>query len=113
MGEKMNQSNLRGVSLVFFILLLTMGFGCSSDKVFKSGITYTCDGGKSFVLDVYEQVDIAFLKIGDKRYYLPLVASESGKKYSDGSTTLSLKEQSVSVEIEGQPKFKNCLVKPE
>ena len=84
----MNQSNLRLMSLVLFILILTISFGCSSDKAFKSGITYSCDGGNSFMVELYEQVDIAFLKIPEKRFYLPRVASESGTKYSDGNVTL-------------------------
>ena len=107
----MNQSNWL-VSFILFSLILTTILGCSSDKAFKSGVTYTCDGGKSFVVEVYEQVDIAFLKIEEKRFYLPRVASESGKKYSDEGTTLWLKGQSASVEIEGRSAFKNCLVKP-
>ena len=59
-----------------------------------------------------QQVDIAFLKIEEKRFYLPRVASESGKKYSDGGTTLWLKGQSGSVETEGRSEFENCPVKP-
>jgi membrane-bound inhibitor of C-type lysozyme len=108
----MNQINLRFVCPALFFLILSIGFGCSSDKVFKSGTTYTCDGGKSFVLEVYEQVDIAFLKVGEKRYYLPRVASESGKKYGDGNTVLWLKGQSASFAPEGQTEFKNCAIKP-
>ena len=107
----MNQSNWL-VSFLLFNLIFTIVLGCSSDKAFKSGVTYTCDGGKSFVVEVYEQVDIAFLKIEEKRFYLPRVASESGKKYSDGGTTLWLKGQSASVETEGRSEFNNCTVKP-
>ena len=108
----MNQNNLRWMSLVSFILMLTIVLGCSSDKAFKSGVTYTCDEGKSLVLELYENVDIAFLTVPGKRYYLHRMPSASGVKYSDGNTTLWIKGQNASVEIEGQTEFKNCSVKP-
>jgi len=110
--KKMNQSNSRLVCLALFILILTTAFGCSSNKTFKSGITYTCDGGKSFVVELYENVDIAFLMISGKRFYLHRVPSESGTRYSDGDTMLWIKGQSAFVEIRGQTEFKNCSVKP-
>jgi membrane-bound inhibitor of C-type lysozyme len=108
----MNQGNPRWVSLALFILILTIVLGCSSGKAFKSGITYTCDEGKSIVVEVYEKVDIAFVKTNGKRFYLHRIASESGTKYSDGKTTLWIKGQTASVEIEGQTEFENCSVKP-
>ncbi len=108
----MNKSNPRWLSITLFILILTTAFGCSSNKAFKSGITYTCDEGKSFVLEFYEQVDIAFLMISKKRFYLHRIPSESGTKYIDGNMTLWIKGQSAFVEIDGQPEFKNCSVKP-
>ena len=108
----MNQNNSRLVCLALFVLVLTAAFGCSSDKAFKSGVTYTCDEGKSFVVEVYENVDIAFLMISGKRFYLHRVLSESGTRYSDGDTTLWIKGQSAFVEIRGQTEFKNCSVKP-
>jgi len=108
----MNQGNPRLVSLALFILILTIVLGCSSGKAFKSGVTYTCDGGKSFVLELYENVDIAFLIVPERRFYLHRMPSASGVKYSDGNTTLWLKGQNASVEIEGQSEFKNCSVKP-
>jgi dienelactone hydrolase len=66
------------VSFLLFDLILTTVLGCSSDKVFKPGVTYACDGGKSFVVEVYEQVDIAFVKIEKKRFsclLYPLIAA--------------------------------------
>ena len=108
----MNQSNLRWMSLVLFILMLTIVLGCSSGKAFKSGITYACDERKSFVLELYENVDIAFLAVPGKRFYLHRMPSASGVKYSDGKTTLWIKGQKASVEIEGQTEFKNCSVIP-
>ena len=110
--KKMNQNNSRLVCLALFVLVLTAAFGCSSDKAFKSGVTYTCDEGKSFVVEVYENVDIAFLMISGKRFYLHRMPSESGTRYSDGDTTLWIKGQSAFVEIRGQIEFKNCSVKP-
>ena len=92
--------------------MLTVVLGCSSNKAFKSGITYFCDEGKSFVVELYEQVDIAFLTISKKRFYLHRMPSESGTKYSDGNMTLWIIGQSAFVEIEGQTEFKNCSVKP-
>jgi len=108
----MNQNNLRRVCLALFILMLTIFLGCSSDKAFKPGITYACDEGKSFVLELYENVDIAFLTVSGKRFYLHRMPSASGVKYSDGNTTLWIKGQNASVEIEGQTEFKGCSVKP-
>jgi membrane-bound inhibitor of C-type lysozyme len=108
----MNQGNPRWVSLALFILILTIVLGCSSGKAFKSGVTYTCDGGKSFVLELYENVDIAFLTAPGKRFYLHRMPSASRVKYSDGKTTLWIKGQTASVEIEGQTEFENCSVKP-
>ena len=110
--KKMNQNNSRLVSLVLFVLILTIAFGCSSNKAFKSGIIYVCDEGKSFVVELYESVDIAFLTISGKRFYLYRIPSESGTKYSDGKTTLWIKGQNAFVEIDGQTEFKNCSVKP-
>jgi membrane-bound inhibitor of C-type lysozyme len=107
----MNQRNWL-VSFLLFGLLLTAVFGCSSDQAFKAGVAYTCNGGKSFVVEAYEEVDIAFLKVGEETFYLPGVASESGKKYSDGCTTLWLKGQDASVEPEGRSQFKNCTRNP-
>ena len=108
----MNQDNPRLVSLALFILILTIVLGCSSGKPFKSGVTYTCDEGKSFVLELYENVDIAFVKTNGKRFYLHRMPSASRVKYSDGKTTLWIKGQTASVEIEGQTEFENCSVKP-
>jgi membrane-bound inhibitor of C-type lysozyme len=108
----MNQNNSRLVYLALLVLMLSIALGCSSDKAFKSGITYTCDGGKSFVVELYEKVDIAFLKIDGKRFYLPRVPSASRTKYSEGNVTLWIEGEKASVEIEGQTEFKNCSVKP-
>ena len=111
-GKKMNQGKWL-VSFLILNLIFIIVLGCSSDKAFKTGVTYICDGGKSFEVEVFEQVDTAFLKIEEKRFYLPRVTSESGKKYSDGSITLWFKGEGASVEIEGRSEFKNCTVKPE
>jgi membrane-bound inhibitor of C-type lysozyme len=92
--------------------MLTIVFGCSSDKAFRSGVTYTCDEGKSFLLELYENVDIAFLTVPGKRCYLHRMPSASAVKYSDGNTTLWIKGQNASIKIEGQTEFKNCSVKP-
>jgi membrane-bound inhibitor of C-type lysozyme len=100
------------LGILAILLILTIVLGCSSDKAFKSGVTYTCDEGKSLVLEVYEIVDIAFLTVPGKRYYLHRMPSASGVKYSDGNTTLWIKGQNASVEIGGQTEFKNCSVKP-
>jgi membrane-bound inhibitor of C-type lysozyme len=108
----MNQNNSRLVYLALLVLMLSIALGCSSGKAFKSGITYTCDGGKSFVVELYEKVDIAFLKIDGKRFYLPRVPSASRTKYSEGNVTLWIEGEKASVEIEGKTEFKNCSVKP-
>jgi membrane-bound inhibitor of C-type lysozyme len=108
----MNQGNPRLVSLALFILILTIVLGCSSGKAFKSGVTYTCNGGKSFVLELYENVDIAFLMVPGRRFYMHRMPSASWVKYSDGNTTLWIKGQTASIEIEGQTEFENCSVKP-
>jgi len=108
----MNQNNFRLLCLALFILVATIVFGCSSDKAFKSGITYTCDEGKSFVVELYEKVDMAFLMIAGKRFYLPRVPSASRTKYSEGNVTLCIEGEKASVEIGGQTEFKNCSVKP-
>lgn len=108
----MNQGNPRLLSLALFILIPTIVLGCSSSKAFKSGITYACDEGKSFVLELYENVDIAFLTVPGKRFYLHRMPSASRVKYSDGNTTLWIKGQTASVEIEGRSEFENCSVKP-
>ncbi len=98
---------------VFSILMiLTIILGCSSNKAFKSGVTYTCDGGRSFVLELFENVDIAFLTAPGKRFYLHRMPSTVGVKYGDGSTTLWIRGQTASVETGGQPEFKNCSIKP-
>jgi membrane-bound inhibitor of C-type lysozyme len=110
--EKMNKCNSRSVCLALVLLVLTAGFGCSSNKAFKSGVIYTCDERKSFVVELYENVDIVFLTTPGKRFYLHRVPSASGTKYSDGNTTLWIKGQTASIEIEGQIEFKNCSVKP-
>jgi membrane-bound inhibitor of C-type lysozyme len=108
----MSQGNPRWVSLALLILIPTIVLGCSSGKAFKSGITYACDGGKSIVVKVYEKVDIAFVKTNGKRFYLHRMPSASWVKYSDGNTTLWIKGQTASIEIEGQTEFENCSVKP-
>jgi len=107
----MNKCNSRSVRFALVILLLIAGFGCSSSKAFKSGVTYRCDEGKSFAVELYEKVDIAFLTTPGKRFYLHRVPSASGVKYSDGDTTLWIKGQTAFVEIEGRIEFKNCSVK--
>lgn len=107
----MSKGDRRSVYLALVILILTAGFGCSSNKAFKSGVTYTCDEKRSFMVELYENVDIAFLTIPGKRFYLHRIPSASGTKYSDGNTTLWVKGQSASVEIEGQIEYKNCSVK--
>ena len=108
----MNKGSSRLVCLALVILVLTAGFGCSSSKALKSGIIYTCGDGKSFTVELYENVDIAFLTMPGKRFYLHRVSSASGTKYSDGNTTLWIKGQAASVDIDGQAEFKNCSVKP-
>jgi len=65
------------------------------------------------VLELYENVDIAFLTAPGKRFYLHRMPSLSRVKYSDGKTVLWIKGQTASVEIEGQPEFENCSIKPE
>ncbi len=107
----MSRGNSRLVCFALTILVFTAGFGCSSNKTFKSGVTYTCDERKSFVVELYENVDIAFLTTPGKRYYLHRMPSESGTKYSDGDTTLWIRGKLGSVEIGGRTEFKNCSVK--
>jgi len=108
----MNQINLRLACLALFLLILTIGLGCSSGKAFKSGITYACDDGKSVAVEFYEKVDIAFLTTPGKTFYLHRMPSASGIKYSDGNTILWIKGESTFVEIDGRTEFKNCSVKP-
>jgi len=108
----MNQGNPRLMSLVLLMLSLILWFGCSSNKALKSGVAYTCDDRKSFVVELYENVDIAFLTVPGKRFYLHRMPSESGTKYSDGDATLWIRGQTASVEIRGRTEFKNCLAKP-
>ena len=107
----MNKSNPRWLSFGLFVLMLTVAFGCSSNKASKPGVIYTCDEGKGFVVEFYESVDIAFLTTPEKRFYLHRVPSASGGKYSDGNTTLWIKGQAAFVEIDGQTEFRNCGVK--
>lgn len=109
----MNQTNLRLVFPALFFLILIIGLGCSSNKAFKSGITYACDEGKSFVVEFYEKVDIAFLTTPGKTFSLHRMPSASGeKKYTDGNTNLWIKGESAFVETNGRTEFKNCSVKP-
>ena len=108
----MNQNNHGLLSLALFILIITIAFGCSNDKVFKLGITYKCDDGKIFGVELYEKADIAILKIDEKRYILPHVPSPSGTKYSEGNVTLWIEGEKASIEIEGRTEFKNCVVQP-
>ncbi len=108
----MSQINLRLVCLPLFFLILTIGFGCSSGKAFKSGITYACDEGRSFVAEFYEKVDIVFLMTPGKTFSLHRMPSASGAKYSDGNTTLWIKGDTAFVETNGRAEFKNCSVKP-
>ncbi len=110
--NKMNHLNLRFVWLALFFLILNIGFGCSSGKAFKSGITYQCDDGRSFVAEFYDKVDIAFLTTRGKTFSLHHMPSTAGVKYSDGNTTLWIKGDTVSVETDGRIEFKNCSVKP-
>jgi membrane-bound inhibitor of C-type lysozyme len=107
----MNQSTLRLVCLALFLSMFTI-FGCSFGKAFKSGITYQCDEGRSFVVEFYEKVDIAFLMVPGKTFSLHRISSASGVKYSDGNTTLWIKEGVASVETYDGTEFKNCSVKP-
>lgn len=108
----MSQNNLRLACLALFFLILTIGLGCSSNKAFKSGITYACDEGKSFVVEFYERVDIAFLTTPGKTFYLHRMSSASGTKYSDGNTTLWIKGENAFVQTNGRTEFNNCSVKP-
>jgi len=99
------------MSIALLILILAIALGCSHNKVFQSGITYTCDEGKSFMVEFYENVDIVFLTISGRRFYLHRDPSASGTKYHDGNVTLWIKGQSAFVEIGGQTELKNCSVK--
>lgn len=108
----MNQNNHGLLSLALFIVIIIIAFGCSNDKVFKLGIAYKCDDGKSFVVELYEKVDIVILKIEEKKYVLPRVPSPSGTKYREGNVTLWIEGEKASIEIEGRTEFKNCLVQP-
>jgi membrane-bound inhibitor of C-type lysozyme len=93
-------------------MLITV-FACSSGKpLFKSGITYQCDEGRSFVVEFYENVDIVFLMTREKTFYLHRMPSTSGVKYSDGNTTFWIKGDTAFVETDGRTEFKNCSVKP-
>jgi membrane-bound inhibitor of C-type lysozyme len=93
-------------------VIIIIAFGCSYEKVFKSGIIYKCDDGKIFVVEIYEKVDMAILKIEERRYVLPRVSSPSGTKYKEGNVTLWIEGEKASIEIEGRTEFKNCTVKP-
>ncbi len=108
----MNQNNFRLVCLGLLFSILTIGLGCSSKKAFKSGITYACDGGRSFAVEFYERVDIAFLMVPGKTFYLHRMPSTSGVRYSDGTTTFSINEGVASIETYGETEFKNCSPKP-
>jgi len=108
----MNQSTLRLACVALFLLMFTI-FGCSSGKpLFRSGITYKCDDGRSFVVEFYENVDIAFLMSPEETFYLHRMPSASGVKYSDGNTTLWIKGDTAFVEANGRTEFNNCSVKP-
>ena len=108
----MNQTNYRLVCLGMFLLMLTTVFACSSGKpLFKSGISYNCDEGRSFVAEFYENVDIVFVITRGKTFYLHRMSSTSGIKYSDGNTTFWIKGDTAYVETDGRTEFKNCSVK--
>jgi len=108
----MNHRNYGLLSLALLLLIIIIAFGCSNDKVFRLGTMYKCDDGKSFVVELYDKVDIAILKMEEKRYVLPRVSSPSGTKYQEGNVTLWIEGGKASVEIEGRNEFKNCLVQP-
>ena len=96
-----------------FLLMLTTIFACSSGKpLFKPGITYNCDEGRSFVAEFYENVDIVFVITRGKTFYLHRMPSTSNIKYSDGNTILWIKGDIASVVIDGRTEFNNCFVKP-
>jgi membrane-bound inhibitor of C-type lysozyme len=106
----MNKNNSGLLSLALFMVIIIITFGCSNDKLFKPGLLYKCDDGKSFIVEVFEKVDMAILKIEERRYFLPRVPSSSGTKYSEGNVTFWVEGDKASVEIGGRTEFKNCLV---
>ncbi len=108
----MDQNNSRLIYLTLFFVIPIIGFGCSSGKAFKSGTTYECDDGRSFVAEFYEKADIVFLNTRGKTFSLHRMSSASGIKYSDGSTTFWIKGDSAFVETNGRIEFNNCSAKP-
>ncbi len=108
----MNQNKLRLVYLAPLFLIVAIVFGCSSGKAFKSGTTYICDDGRSFVAEFYEKADIVFLNTRGRTISLHRIPSTSGVKYTDGNTTFWIKGDTAFVETDGRIEFNNCSVKP-
>jgi membrane-bound inhibitor of C-type lysozyme len=72
---------------------------------------YACEGGKRLIVRVDADAKSAWVIYPDREFRLTRVTSDSGERYSNNRTTLSINGAETTLEESGQVQFANC--KPE
>ena len=107
---KMNSALSFYPGILLLIFTLTC---CSSPKgISTEKFIYQCDEGKTLSVEFDTRGEMVMLTIDRRWIYLPKVPSASGTKYSDGNSTLSLKEEIATIEVDKGSLYQNCRPKP-
>jgi len=72
---------------------------------------YACEGGKRLIIRIDADTKSAWVIQPDREFRLNRVTSDSGEQYSNGRTTLTVREGETALQESGQLQFANC--KPE
>jgi membrane-bound inhibitor of C-type lysozyme len=103
-------------ALFFYLAILLLAFTltcCSSPKgISTEKFICQCDEGKTLSAEFDTRGEMIMLTIDRKWIYLPKVPSASGTKYSDGNSTLWLKGEIATIEVDKGNPYQNCRPKP-
>ena len=85
-------------------------FGSGGDvpRVPRGATAYKCDGGKDLYVRYLDGGKSAMVIFPEREFRLDAVATGSGARYSNGSTTLSTQGSEAMLEEGGSVTFANC-----
>ena len=82
--------------------------GCASHRLQEKWVVFRCPGGE-VVEAIFRDGEVAVALPDDTKAVLPQVISASGARYSDGTTTLWNKGNSVFIKKGEEIKVQGCI----
>lgn len=82
--------------------------GCAALERAPQTAQYACDSGKRFSVTYHPSGDTALIEINQMRFPVRREVSASGAKYSCDVLTLWTRGREATLDMEGEPAYRNC-----